>query len=1025
MEASSSGLEAANRKILDDLEKKFEKNDELVEKIKLIKDENKRSDVKGQVILKNLLGNILTDMENLDTESSKSRSSKIIAKFTGGPTKGKSSPNDNSEKVLEALGRVALKAKYLNEEARVKVDEPVKELIGREKEKEEIVDQLMLLSRSEDNGESPVPVIAISGLAGIGKTKLARHVYQDQKVQKQVGLPALVDAAEYNTFDAKAIAEKVIDSVVPVAAAVPSPSQKNLNILVILDGWRVDIEDKDVKALQEKIEGEDRIKEAQPRVRAIMITTRSCLVVRKIVASPVKSYDLARLNEKESALLLEKALGRVSGDNLSIAKIVGQCRGVPMAIETMAEWLRSPPSQEYLTPGEQLICSCYDKDNPYSIFAYFSLFPRDYLFDAERLIHLWMAEGFLDSREPEETGRGYLKDLVARSIFQDVKEDDFGQVRSFRMHPLMHDMARFAAKSEDITVDPNELKVHRELQRASFDLSLDFSRGIPPPLFDKAKSLRSIFFFANTQSRLPMQLNMSTLENIFKSFKSLRVLDLRDLGIVEVPSSIGDLELRYLDLSQNNMVKLPNNITKLSQLQTLKLFCCYSLTELPKEFGNLKQLKHLDLEGCLSLTRMPQQMSELTSLQTLSAFVANKNDPMGGLEELLKLNKLRGHLEIFYLDRVPKNDESKKNDKSKKNEGMNGVQDLTLRWDPKIGQGESKHHLLLDYLMSHFDLQVLILVGYGDPNLCSFKPNPETGTSQFNHLVKLSLQDCQCTYISEKDALPMQLKTLELIRLDNLEYVAKICNKDAGFYKTLMELTVWDCPKLKSWWQEEKAVSDRPVFASISKLHVHYCPDLTCMPLYPRLNSNSFGKELVLVDSSANLLLDKSSQGTDAGDSIPLENFRIQNCNHLENLCDAFKHLSSLQRLTIENCVDINLCSPSNQWDGLKSLRFLTISEIPTLSSLSFGNVTTLRELNLHNCEELTSISDGIGKLTSLRRLEISKCNKLKSLPKEMKNLKSLKTLLILNCNLLLSRCQRETGDDWPQIKHVEHIQVK
>ncbi|TKY45672.1 putative disease resistance protein [Spatholobus suberectus] len=216
--------------------------------------------------------------------------------------------------------------------------------------------------------------------------------------------------------------------------------------------------------------------------------------------------------------------------------------------------------------------------------------------------------------DPEETGRGYLKELVGRSIFQVVEEDEFGKVRSCRMHPLMHDIARFVADKEkkNITVDPNGDKVHQHVQRASFDLSLlDFRRGIPAPLFDKAKQLRSILFFRKTQlRRLLLQLDMSetVLKKIFKSFKRLSVLDLRDLEIVEVPSSIGELEdLKYLDLSQNNMKKLPSSIAKLSKLETLKLSRCKYLKELPKNFESLPQLKHLDMEGCLGLTCMPRK----------------------------------------------------------------------------------------------------------------------------------------------------------------------------------------------------------------------------------------------------------------------------------------------------------------------------------------------------------------------------------------------------------------------------------
>nr|KYP66448.1 Disease resistance protein RGA2 [Cajanus cajan] len=695
-----------------------------------------------------------------------------------------------------------------------------------------------------------------------------------------------------------------------------------------------------------------------------MITTRSCLVVRKIGASPVKSYVLAGLNEKESVSLLEKTLGRGAGDNVSVTKIVGQCRGVPLAIIAMAKWLHSPRSQE-LTPEEQLMCSYYDEGFPHLCFAYFSLFPQDFLFDAERLIHLWMAEGFLGS-EPEKTGRRYLRDLVGKSMFQDVKVDEFGEVRSFKLHPLMHGKARLVADRENITMDPVGHKVHRKVERVSFDLSLDFLRGIPPSLFDKAKQLTSILFFTNTQSRLPMQLDMCTLvlENIFKSFKSLSVLDLRDLGIVAVPSSIGDLkELVYLDLSQNNMEKLPNSIAKLSKLQTLKLSRCYSLKELPKDFENLPQLKHLDMEGCLGITFLPPEKTKLTSLQTLSAFVNIKIDHIVGLDDLANINKLRGQLQIRVTKSLEEKDQH--------------LQHLKLTWDldPNLvveAEKGKRPQAPLDRLKSHSALGLLILVGNINvgPSLSTWLTSGSN--IQFKCLVKLSLQDCPgCTYLSEQDQLP-QLKILELLRLDNLVYIAQKCNKEAVFYKTLEELTISDCPKLKS-----------------------------CLKL----------------------LLDTRSVSVNY--PIPLENLHIQNCNHLENLCDAFQHLSSLQRLTIENCGKINLDGENNQWEGLKSLRCLTIREIP-IESLSFGdNVITLRELTVHNCEGLTSISDSIGKLTSLRRLEISKCNKLKSLPKEMKKLQSLKTLIILDCTLLLPRCQRETGDDWPQISHITHIQVK
>ncbi|KAL2348894.1 hypothetical protein Fmac_002894 [Flemingia macrophylla] len=1021
-------MEAPFQGVIDDLQTKFadqiNNNPEIKELVENIKAEYGNSDLKGKVILKQMLGDVLTDMDNVD--ANRTNRSIFKGKFLGGGggESSKSSSNDATRKIeKEGLERVGRMAKYLKEKMEKPMGESVKELIGREKEKEEIIDQLVLLSRS---GDSPVPVIAISGLAGIGKTKLARHVCLDHKLREQVGFPVWVHADDnpiYDTCGADFIAEQ-IGSVVQVTAAESLQPTNDFNIIVILDNWRVRIEEKDVKELQTKVRGrwkkeiEDMdLKNAVPRVRAIIITTRNSFLVRDIGDIPVKSYPLAGLDEKESALLLEKALGRDASDKVSTTNIVMLCRRVPLAIIAMAERLRD--SSSALTPKEQLMYSYYEigEGFPHQCFAYFSLFPRDFLFDAERLIHLWMAEGFLVS---EETGRQYLMDLVGRSMLQDVKVDDFCQVGSFRMHPLMHDIAISVADWKDIIVDPNGFKVHREVSRVSFDLSLDFPGGIPAPLSAKAKRLKTLLFFANTRSQLPRDLKMSeVLVNIFKSFKNLQVLNLRDLKITTVPRSIGKLkDLKYLDLSQNNMETLPSSIAKLSNLETLKLSRCFSLIELPKDFEKLTRLKHLDIEGCRSLSCMP---SHLGKLETLSAFVANKdvNNIVEGLCKLAELKTLRRRLEIVYRNWMQQFSENNIKPQTKLL-----VEDLTLRRDLETGQNTDKPDKSLDLLLileTHSELRVLVLVGYESSGL------PAWFASSFENLVKLSLQDCPgCSSLNCQDKLP-KLRILELIRLDILEYVEEQC-RDAVFYKTLEELKISGCPKLESWWQNKEIEENgRPVFRCISKLHVHDCPKLTCMPLYPRLKdstSSSFNKEMVLEGSSLKLLLDKPVVGSAQDCNIPLENLKIQNCNHLENLCSAFQQLSSLQRLTIENCAEANICGSGNQWKGLESLRFLTLREIPTLSSLSFGNsVTILRELTIHRCQKLTSI-DSIGKLTSLRRLEISECNNLKSLPKEMKNLKSLKTLIILDCKFLLPRCQPETGGDWPQIRHITNKQV-
>ncbi|TKY45671.1 putative disease resistance protein RGA3 [Spatholobus suberectus] len=230
-------------------------------------------------------------------------------------------------------------------------------LVGREKEKEEIIDQLILLRRGGNEANPPVPVIIIAGLAGVGKTKLASQVFKDENVKQNVGLPARVSGTNCNSFDAVSIARRVI------GATASSP-----NRIVFLDDWRVEIGDQDVNALQHEL------KEAAGLcVTAIVITTRSCLVAmaRKIAASPVKSYTLPGLNEEESLTLFQTILGRGPVDNSSITedvrrKFVGQCGGVPRAIIIMAELLCSPGSRLTELTGQFLnkLKNYYDVEFP-------------------------------------------------------------------------------------------------------------------------------------------------------------------------------------------------------------------------------------------------------------------------------------------------------------------------------------------------------------------------------------------------------------------------------------------------------------------------------------------------------------------------------------------------------------------------------------------------------------------------------------------------------------------------------------
>jgi leucine-rich repeat protein SHOC2 len=459
---------------------------------------------------------------------------------------------------------------------------------------------------------------------------------------------------------------------------------------------------------------------------------------------------------------------------------------------------------------------------------------------------------------------------------------------------------------------------------------------------------------------------------------------------------------------------------------------------------------------------MPSGISKLTSLETLSLFVATKKQVTGGLRSLTDLNNLRGHLEISHLDQVkfsPSKEAAK--DEFLKNKQL--LEFLTLRWDHdeedeqenKVGKDKKS----LECLQPHPNLRVLLVVGYNGDTFSNW-------LTSLQYLVKFTLNDCpKCQFLPTMDKL-QHLKVLQLRRLDSLEFIAK--NNQVGsytpiFFPSLKELTIADCPKLKSWWEKEIWENDRPSFSSISKINIQYCPQLACMPLYPGLD-----EELVLVESNVKSMRDTMHCADNTGSTetsnsqsqpfsklkymvieriehsppeswlknfISLEELHIRDCSKFKSLPQGFKSLSSLQSLSIERCeelvLDVDMSGTEwkkpTQWEGLENLSSLTLRSIPKLKSLPWGveNVKSLKDLRIYDCQALVSLPESIGNLTSLEKMVISECRKLDSLPKGMINLSKLHSLNITDCPLLLPRCQPDTGDDWPQIAHIKNKSVR
>jgi hypothetical protein len=157
--------------------------------------------------------------------------------------------------------------------------------------------------------------------------------------------------------------------------------------------------------------------------------------------------------------------------------MVAKCAGLPLAIivlggllatkETVNEWeMIHKHITSYLIRGEVLerqsrineVLDLSYHDLPYQLkpcFLYLSQFPEDFEIPKNKLIQLWMAEGFISSQyeterdeRMEDVAESYLGRLISRCMVQVGQIGSTGKIKTCRLHDVMRDMCLSKAKEE-------------------------------------------------------------------------------------------------------------------------------------------------------------------------------------------------------------------------------------------------------------------------------------------------------------------------------------------------------------------------------------------------------------------------------------------------------------------------------------------------------------------------------------------------------------------------------------------------
>ncbi|MBA0728612.1 hypothetical protein Golax_001499, partial [Gossypium laxum] len=145
---------------------------------------------------------------------------------------------------------------------------------------------------------------------------------------------------------------------------------------------------------------------------------------------------------------------------------------------------------------------------------------------------------------------------------------------------------------------------------------------------------------------------------------------------------------------------------------------------------------------------------------------------------------------------------------------------------------------------------------------------------------------------------------------------------------------------------------------------------------------------------------------------------RLIEIRHLEITIKA-KHLkeiragcwTSLQYLKLHSCSELE-CLPL----------YLTECNLPQL--LLQGSSSTLQQMQITWCRQLSVLSAWLLNLTSLQELRIDGCKNLSALPEGIGRLTNLRQLTIVGCPQLSKRYRQNEGEDWHKIAHIQKVHI-
>ncbi|KAB2596466.1 TMV resistance protein N-like [Pyrus ussuriensis x Pyrus communis] len=856
--------------------------------------------------------------------------------------------------------------------------------------------KMHLLLYPSEGETNDVRVVGIWGMGGLGKTTIAKAVY-DEIACRFAACCFLKNVKEgFMKHGELHMQTQLLSSISDNKVGSSHISSKGFQVMLKSLGQRkvlIVVDDVDKLEQIEALLGEQHSFGGGSR---IIITSRDS----QLLSIADEIYNPKTLSDSGALKLFRQHAFRNNQptrdyDDLS-NRVVEYAQGLPLALKVLGAFLRNKTIREWEDELEKI--RKIPRRGIHDVLK--SSF--DGLDETEKDIFLDIACFFKGMEKDHATrildGCGFhphtgIRVLIDRAL---ITVSEKGELE---MHDSLEEMGREIVRQESIKEpggrsrlwsyeDVHHVLTQNTATKAIESIIVDFS-------YSDWVCLNAEAFVSMTQLRL-IKINLKDSVSkhdyckhpLIGPYKllNLRYLSWFEFPLKSLPSNFQFKNLVELDMQFSLIDRLWEGTQTLEKLKFINLSYCEYLKETP-DFTNVPNLERLILQCCTSLVEVHPSISTLTNLVLLNLNSCHelKILPSNIRMKSLKTFNLFG---CWSLEMFPEISEV-----------IEGLEELDLcgsrikELPPSINNLTGLSHFNLKDCKELKSLPSKI-------RMRSLKTFNLSGCSNLEMFPEISegmeeLKELNLSWSKIKE-LPSSINNLTGLSHLNLEHCMELKSLPSNIrMKSLKTFSLYGCSNLEMFPEilEGSKIKELPSsinnLTGLSHLNLIICQELKSLPSSIRMKSL---KTFNLYGCSSLEMFPEILEGMEELEELNLS------CSKIKELPLSINNLTGLSHFKLKNCKELKSLPSCIHMKCLKTFNLYGCSNLEMFPSISEG-IEGLEELDLSG-SRIKELPPSINNLTGLSHLNLSNCKELKRLPSSIR-MKSLKTFSFFGCSSL------------------------